>query len=250
METSTQKPAARSGDLHTCPVTAPNVHTGGPIIGPNNGEVRIDSKPAARLGDECICAGAIDKITTGSCTVFIQGKPAARQGDQCLHGGSITTGCINVLIGGITCIQLETGKEYYVPLAIHIPVELGSARKYRWPSCARRNKIIARAIEHAMAVLKSKLELLQKNDPATMVQFRKWFGKTDEWSKYTITVRIENEIQVMQAINPDNFRKIGDPKSIDFHFARIIDFDDTRTIYLGTLFGKQSYWGGNHGRAR
>ena len=93
------KPAARVGDMHICPLTPPVPHVGGPILPPVGVTVLIGNQPAARLGDMCACAGAIDSITSGSATVFICGKPAARLGDTTAHGGSISVGFPTVLIG-------------------------------------------------------------------------------------------------------------------------------------------------------
>ncbi len=64
-------PAARAGDMHTCPmVTGVVPHVGGPIIPP------------------------------GCPTVMIGKMPAARMGDPTGHGGVITLGCPTVMIGG------------------------------------------------------------------------------------------------------------------------------------------------------
>lgn len=98
------KPAARIGDMHTCPMVTPGVppipHVGGPItIGCPT--VLIGNMPAACLGDMCTCVGPPDTIIMGSTGVFIGGKPAARMGDPTAHGGMITIGCPTVLIGEI-----------------------------------------------------------------------------------------------------------------------------------------------------
>lgn len=88
-------PAARIGDLHTCPVP---LHVGGPIAGgaPN---VLIGFVPAARVGDPVTCAIGIDTIAGGSATVLVAGAPAARMGDPTSHGGVITAGFPRVSIG-------------------------------------------------------------------------------------------------------------------------------------------------------
>lgn len=92
-------PAARLGDMHTCPLATPNPHVGGPIL---LGEptVLIGGMPAARMGDLAICAGPPDTIVQGSGSVLIGGMPAARMGDTTAHGGSIVLGEFSVLIGG------------------------------------------------------------------------------------------------------------------------------------------------------
>jgi uncharacterized Zn-binding protein involved in type VI secretion len=95
------QPAARLGDMHTCPMsTGPVPHVGGPILPPGCPTVLIGDQPAARAGDEAECEGPPDMILTGSPTVLIGGRPAARLGDPCVHGGEITLGCPTVLIGG------------------------------------------------------------------------------------------------------------------------------------------------------
>ena len=94
------KPAARQGDMHTCPmVDGVKPHVGGPImIGSPN--VLIGGMPAARVGDQATCVGPPDVITMGSGTVLINNMPAARQGDMTAHGGVIVMGFPQVLIGG------------------------------------------------------------------------------------------------------------------------------------------------------
>lgn len=98
------KPAARIGDLHTCPMVTPGLppvpHVGGPVMGPGMPTVLIGGLPAAVMGDMCTCVGPPDSIIVGSVTVLIGGKPAARMGDQTVHGGIITVGFPQVLIGG------------------------------------------------------------------------------------------------------------------------------------------------------
>lgn len=94
-------PAARVGDMHTCPMQnpGPTPHVGGPIMPPGAPTVMIGGMPAATLGNMCTCAGPPDSIVQGSATVLIGGKPAARQGDTTAHGGQIMVGCPTVLIG-------------------------------------------------------------------------------------------------------------------------------------------------------
>ena len=93
-------PAARVGDMHTCPMVdpGPKPHVGGPILPPGAPTVLIGGLPAARVGDMCTCAGPPDSIVKGSTTVMIGGKPAARVGDTTAHGGVITAGLPTVMI--------------------------------------------------------------------------------------------------------------------------------------------------------
>ncbi len=99
------QPAARLGDMHTCPMQTPAFpspipHVGGPITGPGVPTVLIGGMPAAVMGDMCTCVGPPDVIAKGSATVLIGNRPAARMGDQTAHGGTIAVGCPTVLIGG------------------------------------------------------------------------------------------------------------------------------------------------------
>lgn len=95
------KPAARVGDMHTCPMVNGTVpHVGGPIMPPGAPTVLIGGMPAATATNMCVCTGPPDTIAMGSTTVLIGGKPAARMGDQTVHGGVIVAGCPTVLIGG------------------------------------------------------------------------------------------------------------------------------------------------------
>jgi uncharacterized Zn-binding protein involved in type VI secretion len=92
-------PAARVGDMHTCPMfDGPKPHVGGPILPPGCPTVLIGGLPAARVGDMCTCVGPPDTIAMGSFTVLIGGKPAARMGDMTAHGGVITLGYPTVMI--------------------------------------------------------------------------------------------------------------------------------------------------------
>jgi len=97
-------PAARVGDMHTCPMQTPGTppipHVGGPILPPGVPTVLIGGVPAAVVGTMCTCTGPPDTIVKGSATVMIQGRPAARLGDLTAHGGAIVAGCPTVLIGG------------------------------------------------------------------------------------------------------------------------------------------------------
>ena len=96
------KPAARVGDMHTCPVVVPMTppHVGGPILPPSMPTVLIEGLPAARATDMATCAGSPDAIASGSATVLIGGLPAARLGDPTVHGGVIVAGAATVTIGG------------------------------------------------------------------------------------------------------------------------------------------------------
>src|SRR5918911_4060115 len=91
-------PAARVGDMHTCPmVTGVVPHVGGPILPPCCPTVLVGGVPAARVGDMAVCAGGPDVIALGSLTVVIGGQPAARLGDLTAHGGAIVVGLPTVM---------------------------------------------------------------------------------------------------------------------------------------------------------
>lgn len=68
-------PAARIGDMHTCPMQTPGTppipHVGGPIVGPGSPTVLIGGVPAAVVGDSCVCVGPPDAIAMGCMTVLI-----------------------------------------------------------------------------------------------------------------------------------------------------------------------------------
>jgi uncharacterized Zn-binding protein involved in type VI secretion len=98
------QPAARVGDMHTCPMVTPGTppvpHVGGPILPPGCPTVLIGGMPAARVGDMATCVGPPDTIAPPGCpTVLIGNMPAARLGDMTVHGGVITVGCPTVMIG-------------------------------------------------------------------------------------------------------------------------------------------------------
>lgn len=96
-------PAARVGDMHTCPLATPGTppipHVGGPILPPGCPTVLIGMMPAARVGDMAMCVGPPDAIAMGSPTVLIGGMMAARMGDPTVHGGVVTVGFPTVQIG-------------------------------------------------------------------------------------------------------------------------------------------------------
>jgi len=95
-------PAARVGDMHTCPLVNPGgvPHVGGPISGPGAATVLIGGMPAAKATDIAVCAGPPDVLVPGSSTVLIGGMPAVRQGDTTAHGGTVMVGLPTVVIGG------------------------------------------------------------------------------------------------------------------------------------------------------
>ena len=92
------QPAARVGDMHTCPMVNGAVpHVGGPIAS-GMPTVLIGGMPAARMSDQAVCIGPPDTIASGNPTILIGGMPAARMGDATAHGGVIVAGCPTVLL--------------------------------------------------------------------------------------------------------------------------------------------------------
>ena len=69
-------PAARMGDMHTCPLVTPGTppipHVGGPIT-LGSATVLIGGQPAARMGDMATCTGPPDTVLSGCPTVLIGG---------------------------------------------------------------------------------------------------------------------------------------------------------------------------------
>jgi uncharacterized Zn-binding protein involved in type VI secretion len=76
----------------------PKPHVGGPVA-TGSPDVFIEGKPAARLGDQLVCAGPPDAFVGGSPSVFINGIPACRIIDPLAHGGKIPMGALITNIG-------------------------------------------------------------------------------------------------------------------------------------------------------
>ena len=96
-------PAARFGDMHTCPIATPGrlpCHTWeGRFCRPVAPRCSLADMPAARATDMATCVGPPDSIAMGSPTVLIGNLMAARLGDPTVHGGVIVVGCPTVIIG-------------------------------------------------------------------------------------------------------------------------------------------------------
>jgi len=69
-------PAARMGDMHTCPMQSPAVppipHVGGPIT-LGSPTVLIGGMMAARVGDMAVCVGPPDSIAPPGCPTVLIG---------------------------------------------------------------------------------------------------------------------------------------------------------------------------------
>ncbi|BAX78763.1 PAAR domain-containing protein [Labilibaculum antarcticum] len=93
------KPIATVGSMHVCPMCSGLIpHVGGPIVGPGAPNVLINGKPAALMGDMCVCVGPPDVVAQGNPSVLISGVPVVCQGDMTAHGGIVMSGEPNILI--------------------------------------------------------------------------------------------------------------------------------------------------------
>ncbi len=97
------KPIATQGSTHVCSMVTGYVpHVGGPVVSPCAPNVLINGKPAALMGDMCVCVGPPDMIAQGEPTVLINGTPVATQGSITVHGGIITSGEPTVMVSTAT----------------------------------------------------------------------------------------------------------------------------------------------------
>lgn len=105
-------PAARVGDMHTCPMMTPALppipHVGGPVVPPGGLTVMIGGPPAARMSDKAFCVGPPDVIVMGSVNVHTVNIMQSRQTDTTAHGGLITVGLPTVLVGGPAIVMAGT----------------------------------------------------------------------------------------------------------------------------------------------
>jgi uncharacterized Zn-binding protein involved in type VI secretion len=221
------KPAARKGDIHSCPMVTPGgvPHEGGKIIECCQ-TVWIEGELAATLGDVCLCNGGfLDSITTGSSGVFIEGKPAVRQGDLCVHGGKITSGSATVLIG-----------ETMNPVLVSAFNEAENKSGFDEPSEEEKIVLINRAIQDCIALLERKLRLLEQGDTETLGVFQKWFGNVDDKAKRTILTRIERALELCRTLTIDNFAVIEDQEEKKGVYANSYPQDRFYSILLGDRF--------------
>lgn len=225
------KPAARQGDEHVCPVVTPGgvPHKGGPIRGTGYSSVLIEGVASAVAGNSCTCAGAIDKIVSGSGNVFIEGKPAARKGDKSLHGGTVTTGSGTVFIGGRTVsITIEIENDEFVE-----------------PSEEEKAKLIEQAIKDCIVLLERKLALMESGDADTMKAFKKWFGRDDEEAVEMILQRIRNVLIVAYKLSLKNFDNLIDEEEREIAYAKIYPNDNSYRIFLAKRFWEAVDYGMN-----
>lgn len=79
------KPTARKGDMHVCPIPG---HGATPIVS-GSPRSKTDGRPTARVGDKTGCGAT---IIVGSSRSKTDGKPVAYLGSASNHGGRITSG--------------------------------------------------------------------------------------------------------------------------------------------------------------
>ncbi|PKQ63823.1 hypothetical protein BZG02_07300 [Labilibaculum filiforme] len=127
------KPIATVGSMHVCPMCSGLVpHVGGPIAGPGAPNVLINGKPAALMGDMCVCVGPPDVVAQGNPSVLINGVPVVCQGDMTAHGGIVMSGEANILISTSTPNPQVTSPIQEIPFPeIRITDRLGAALRGR-----------------------------------------------------------------------------------------------------------------------
>lgn len=115
-------PAARMGDLQTCPMMTPAVvpvpHVGGPIVlGAFN--VLVGGPPQARVTDMTVCVGPPGIIAMGHFTTLV-GMAGA------FSGG--VAGLLGLIVGGILAALRNLGGQY--PRAVACPVNAQNPAGY------------------------------------------------------------------------------------------------------------------------
>jgi len=216
------KPAARLGDGHACPMIEPNgtPHVGGPIIGSGCVTVIIEGQPAATAGDACSCVGPPDKISGGSSGVFIGSKPAARSGDSCEHGGVIIGGSATVFIGERMVLKFLLPTDGFTDE----------------PSDKEKIAILSRVIKECIVLLENRLALLVVNDPGTIESFERWFGPYEPDRKSVIVGRMERQIAFFKELNLRMFDKIAYEIHYRTTIAWVYTTDSNHIIFLGNPF--------------
>lgn len=229
------KPAARVGDGHACPMVTPGTgvpHLGGPVTGPGCATVLIENQPAAIAGDDCTCAGAMDKIKDGSTGVFIGGKPAARLGDPCMHGGVVINGSSLVLIGE------SMGRNF-----LWLPCVWEDDGEHLEPSKDEKIAIVKKVILDCIDLLEDRLQMLVRDDPETVKRFEKWFGCYNEERKLVIVERIRRQVVFFRELGMKYFSRIA--YEIDYRrlFAMVYPWDiQGYTIFLGHTFWNDRFF--------
>lgn len=121
-------PAARVGDMQTCPMTTgPVPHVGGPLVGPGCPTVLIGGMPAAVVGDMATCVGPPATILPPGCTTVLIGN--AGGGAVGPGSGRGTGGTAGRTSGGRTP-EMVPGTE---SLPVEIQQQLANAAAYLSP---------------------------------------------------------------------------------------------------------------------
>jgi len=211
-------PAARLGDMHTCPmVTGMVPHVGGPVSGPGVPTVLIGGMPAAVAGDMCVCAGPPDVIAKGSSGVMIGGKPAARMGDQTAHGGVIVVGCPTVLIGEVGNVTILT----------------------KWQK--ENKEINEAALSEAKKMLQGKKGELERWNESDKANVKKWMGEDTEDVRDMLKTRIDKELTLIDNLDFSNFKEgVKDESDTDDTwngtFAYVYPDDKDHNIHIGPAY--------------
>jgi uncharacterized Zn-binding protein involved in type VI secretion len=130
-------PAARVGDMHTCPmVTGVVPHVGGPILPPGCPTVQIGNQFAGRVGDQATCTGPPDVVIKGAATVLIGSMPSARLTDNTAHGGVIVVGFPTVLVGDPGLTATGMSNTYVAYDAAHDRMYVVSYLEYSGPGAS------------------------------------------------------------------------------------------------------------------
>jgi len=103
------------------------------------------------------------------------------------------------------------------------------------PRILKKPGVIKDAIEISIVLLENKLQLLERNDPDTIVAFKEWFGQDDEGAKGIILERIKRVLRVSKKLSVENFKEINDKKS-KTKYAEIYPDDELLMVYLGEEF--------------
>ncbi|WP_207514580.1 PAAR domain-containing protein [Longitalea luteola] len=227
-----EKPAARIGDMHTCPQVSPGgaPHLGGPIAGPGCTTVWIEGAPAATVGDACLCAGGLDEIVAGSTGVFIEGREAARQGDRCAHGGVVVGGSVSVFIGDGDFFYSRPRKRE----------NKYNSDEFIEPPPEEKERMLNEAIKECVSLLENKLELLARRDGKTMEDFKKWFGWDDDDAIQLIMNRSVKALQISKTLTVDNFGIIEDEFTRTKNYAIVNCSDEFYMFNIGDLFWKEN----------
>lgn len=246
------KPAARVGDMHTCPMVTPGLppipHVGGPIMGPGVPTVLIGGMPAAVIGDMCTCVGPPDTIIFGSIGVLVMRKPIARVADNCAHGGVISVGLPTVLIGesgsgGTSFSPPEPGFFDKIVGFFKKLFNIESEVPTTWPVENAVSNIQALAEARIMLASK-KTELLRWND-SDKQNVKTWMGDDSEQTRRMLLNRIDITSKAMDKMNPENFQQGPKPagwtdKDWNATYAYVYPTDNTHTIHVGPVYESAS----------